>query len=330
MDDKEDYTSTNLGPDGSNDIIEFAPLAFVTIGEDHHIKYINQNGKLLLQCEATTDFRSLVHPNFVRSYETLWHQSPTVETPAYLQLLGEAGTKYVKMTAARHPDGYLYTWIADLSETRALRAELQRNRQPGRRFLHEISNTLTANIGYAELIQMLLKEGNAVTGETLASLRRYARELRDGLQKTESLVTWEKQGHKKLQSSKVTPVKRQHVLIVDDEPGVAEFLAELMRGRQHKVTAITDGIAALEYFNENFEQIDLVILDQMMPDVTGIALATEMLSRVPDLPIILCTGDEQTIADQKMGKLKIKHFVSKPIDINDLMQQVIAILEEGD
>lgn len=330
MDDNEDYTSTNRGRGGPNDVIEFAPLAFLTIGEDHRITYINQNGKLLLQCEVATSFKSLVHPNFVHNYESLWHQSPTIETPVYLQLLGEAGTKYVKMTAARHPDGYLYTWIADLSETRALRAELQRNRQPGRRFLHEISNALTANVGYAELIQVLLKEGDIVAGETLANLRRYVRELREGLQKTESLVKSEKQGHKKLQSSKVTPVNRQHVLIVDDEPGVAEFLAELMRGRQHKVTAFTDGIAALEYFDEKCAEIDLVILDQMMPDVTGIALATEMLSRIPDLPIMLCTGDEQTIADQEMGKLKIKHFVRKPIDINELMQQVIAILEEAE
>ncbi|MBD3647740.1 MAG: response regulator [Pseudomonadales bacterium] len=194
--------------------------------------------------------------------------------------------------------------------------------------MHELSNAMTASIGYTELLQVLTNDGNQLQGETLANVRRYLSELRQALHQSESILADERRGHSRLKSAKVKPVKRRHVLIVDDEPGVAAFLAELMRGRQHKATIFTDGHAALDFFHANSHEIDLAILDQMMPGITGIGLATEMLSKEPTLPVILCTGDAQVIADQQHGKLNIKHFVTKPIDINELTELVIDVLED--
>lgn len=312
-----------------DDAIKLAPVAFAIVDTDHNIVYANEYARSLLSCDEEMNFRALLHPASVNAYEALHSGRAEQIQSAHIQLLGDANTRYLQLTSTKRPDGERYLWITDHSEARALRAQLQRAKQPGKRFLHELSNLLTAGIGYTELLQMLANEGKQLQGESLANVRRYLGELREALQRADTVLSNEKRGHTKLSSAKVTPVNRRHVLIVDDEPGVAAFLAELMRGRQHKATVFTDACAALDFFHTNSASIDLVIMDQMMPGVTGIGLATEMLSKMPTLPVILCTGDQQVIADQQSGKLNIKHFVSKPIDISELTELVIDLLEDG-
>ncbi|MFT4798349.1 MAG: CheY-like chemotaxis protein, partial [Candidatus Azotimanducaceae bacterium] len=44
-------------------------------------------------------------------------------------------------------------------------------------------------------------------------------------------------------------------------------------------------------------------------------------------PIVLCTGDQMLIKEQMAGKVKIRHFLSKPIDINELTAMVSNIID---
>ena len=116
-------------------------------------------------------------------------------------------------------------------------------------------------------------------------------------------------------------------MVVDDEPSIADFLSELMRGRHYKVSAFTSSTNALEYYKQNSETVDLVILDQIMPEMNGISLATELLAFNIELPIVLCTGDHNLISAQSSGEVRIQHFISKPIDISELTQMVSAIID---
>jgi len=116
-------------------------------------------------------------------------------------------------------------------------------------------------------------------------------------------------------------------LVVDDEAQITEFLAELLRAQQYKVTAFTESTEALEYYKTNWKQVDLVIMDQIMPEMSGITLATELLAYDRSQPIVLCTGDQMLINEQTAGNLKIRHFLSKPIDINELTAMVSNIID---
>ena len=70
---------------------------------------------------------------------------------------------------------------------------------------------------------------------------------------------------------------KERILFIDDE----ELVAELGKGRLeklgYKVTAMTDGMEALKAFSTNPSQFDLVFTDQTMPEITGFALAQELL-----------------------------------------------------
>lgn len=119
---------------------------------------------------------------------------------------------------------------------------------------------------------------------------------------------------------------RRHIVIVDDESSIADFLAELMRSRHYKTTVFTSSSDAYDYLLQNDGKVDLVLLDQLMPSITGIDLATNLLSMGINIPIVLCTGDRDLIASQSKGVINIKHFVSKPIDITELMDLVGSII----
>ena len=84
-----------------------------------------------------------------------------------------------------------------------------------------------------------------------------------------------------------------------------------------------------DYRYETHQQdVDLVIMDQVMPEMSGIALATELLALNLEQPIVLCTGDQSLIQEQSAGKVRIRHFLSKPIDINELTEMVATIVDK--
>ena len=71
----------------------------------------------------------------------------------------------------------------------------------------------------------------------------------------------------------------------------------------------------------------LVITDQTMPGMTGDALARELLSIRPTLPVIICTGYSQTIDQERAKRIGIKAFVMKPILINEIAAAVRKVLD---
>ena len=74
------------------------------------------------------------------------------------------------------------------------------------------------------------------------------------------------------QRSRVAPggracARASHILVVDDEPGVADLVAEVLRGDGHTVAVVNSGLAALEYVMR--DQFDLVVTDVRMPGLDG-------------------------------------------------------------
>ena len=232
---------------------------------------------------------------------------------------------YTRVTVLSRHEDVTTLAIEDISELMALGSQLKNARQPERKFIHELSNALATTIGYTELIKMMLEEHDELSGERLVAIRRYEAEVFEGLKRADELIRARRQSASQ-QVSAAVPLQRKHVVVVDDEPQITEFLSELLRARHYKVTTFTSGIDALEFYKERHQEVDLVIMDQVMPEMSGISLATELLAIDLDQPIVLCTGDQNVIQDQSAGKLHIEHFLSKPIDINELSEMVSNIV----
>ncbi len=110
----------------------------------------------------------------------------------------------------------------------------------------------------------------------------------------------------------------ERILFIDDEDMLVEMSKMMLKQLGYDVTAFTSSVEALAAFNRQPDQFDLVITDQTMPTLTGIELATRILERRPDLPIILCTGFSELVSEEKTKSLGIRCLANKPIRMDKL------------
>jgi len=124
--------------------------------------------------------------------------------------------------------------------------------------------------------------------------------------------------------------QRAHVLFVDDEPAVVEMATAMLEGIGYLVTAFTDSSEALKIFTGNPDGFDLLITDQTMPDMTGIALAKEVMAVDPDMPVIICTGYSETMSPETAKDAGIREFILKPVTKKEMARAIRRVLERGE
>ena len=90
------------------------------------------------------------------------------------------------------------------------------------------------------------------------------------------------------------------VLVADDEQVIREFMAELLGSWGLEVAVFADGAAARDAVQADPQRYDLVITDQTMPQLTGIALARELARLRPGLPVILYTGYAEDLSPREL------------------------------
>jgi CheY-like chemotaxis protein len=93
------------------------------------------------------------------------------------------------------------------------------------------------------------------------------------------------------------------------------------------VVAKTSSLDALETFQEKPDEFDLVITDQVMPNMTGTQLARDLISIRPDIPVILCSGFPENVCLDEVERIGIKKFVMKPISREEIAKVIRAVLD---
>ena len=117
-----------------------------------------------------------------------------------------------------------------------------------------------------------------------------------------------------------------HILIVEDEEMLANFMTDLFQSHGYQVTVYTHSARAKEDFANIAADIDLVVTDQTMPEVTGSELAKHILQIKPGLPIVLCTGFSFSIDEKSAYELGITRFLQKPLNSQQLLKEVRALI----
>ena len=125
------------------------------------------------------------------------------------------------------------------------------------------------------------------------------------------------------------PRGTEHILFVDDEESLTRLTSQMLRKLGYRVTATTVSTQALEMVRESPDHFDLVITDQTMPELTGEALARELLAIKPDLPVIICTGYSNVMTAEKAASMGIRAFLMKPIVIHQLADVVRKALSRS-
>ncbi len=117
----------------------------------------------------------------------------------------------------------------------------------------------------------------------------------------------------------------ERVLVLDDEPDLAEYLGDMLLLRGYRVVVQTNSQAALRLFSEAPDGYDLVITDQTMPELTGVELVRAIRGIRADLPIILMTGYSNQINEEQASAMGLG-FVAKPIESELLISAVSELL----
>src|SRR2546426_4269984 len=119
-------------------------------------------------------------------------------------------------------------------------------------------------------------------------------------------------------------VNKTRILIVEDEPAMVEGLRDNFEYEGYDVISAGDGVAGLD--RALADDPDLVVLDVMMPRMSGLDVCKQLKARRPSLPIIMLTARGQEI-DKVVGlELGADDYVTKPFSIRELMARVKAVL----
>ncbi|MGB7921920.1 MAG: sigma-54 dependent transcriptional regulator [Pyrinomonadaceae bacterium] len=119
------------------------------------------------------------------------------------------------------------------------------------------------------------------------------------------------------------------VLIVDDEPAVADTLRELIAAWGYETEAEADGLAGLKRAGEFRPYV--VITDVMMPRLDGFGLLRQLRERHPEMAVILLTGQGSVeMALRAIQEEGAYHYFEKPIDMGKLRMVVERAVEYGE
>jgi len=126
-----------------------------------------------------------------------------------------------------------------------------------------------------------------------------------------------------LQPEDLTPLRKPTVLIVDDEPQIIDFLCLGFTYEGFAVTVARTGPEALQRLTQ--QRPDLVILDLMLPEMSGMAVAHQ-IRQGHDTAIIMLTAKDD-IEDRVAGlEIGADDYVTKPFAFKELMARVRAVL----
>ncbi|MEE9497335.1 MAG: ATP-binding protein, partial [Desulfobacterales bacterium] len=121
----------------------------------------------------------------------------------------------------------------------------------------------------------------------------------------------------------------ERILLIDDEEQIISMEQQMLENLGYQVTARTDSVEALDEFAKQPQNYDLVITDMTMPHMSGDELAQKLLDIKPDIPVILCTGFNEDITEEKALSMGIQKFVMKPVIKNDLATTIRTVLDQN-
>ncbi len=120
---------------------------------------------------------------------------------------------------------------------------------------------------------------------------------------------------------------KEKIMVVEDDPAILTGLVDLLEGEGYRVCQADDGAKALELYRR--ESPDLVLLDIMIPEMSGYDVCRTIRTGDPSTPILMLTAKGQEV-DKVVGlELGADDYIVKPFGIHELLARVRAALRRS-
>jgi CheY-like chemotaxis protein len=120
---------------------------------------------------------------------------------------------------------------------------------------------------------------------------------------------------------------REYLLLIEDEPDVADLASEMLAEEGYRVVIAHDGFEALKIYEKMGKQIGLVILDYFLPVIDGDAVFEELRSINPKVDVVLSSGFAEQTKIASMLAQGLRGFIPKPYSREKLLEQVRSTLD---
>jgi len=120
----------------------------------------------------------------------------------------------------------------------------------------------------------------------------------------------------------------ERILFVDDDPSLTALGERMLEKLGYRVKATTQSRDAIEAFSRAPHRFDIVVSDYIMPQMTGLQLASEIRKIRKDIPIIMCTGFSESVNIENFKSFGLDGFLMKPLIIKQLAHLVRKLLDE--
>jgi DNA-binding response OmpR family regulator len=111
------------------------------------------------------------------------------------------------------------------------------------------------------------------------------------------------------------------ILAIDDEPEILNIIKECLEMEGFQVLTALGAKQGIKLYEERGPEIGVVLLDYIMPDMTGDLVFDCVRQKNPDARVILLTGCEDSVA-RKMFEAGLRGFIQKPFYIDDLVNRI--------
>lgn len=118
----------------------------------------------------------------------------------------------------------------------------------------------------------------------------------------------------------------KHILIVEDEEGILQFLKQGLEEENYQISAVNNGLDGYNLFQK--EKFDLVLLDWMLPKMTGLEVCQKIRETDSKTPIIFLTAKDtvqETVEGLKTGA---NDYIKKPFSFDELVERIKVQLRD--
>jgi len=127
----------------------------------------------------------------------------------------------------------------------------------------------------------------------------------------------------------IPAIGTETILLVDDDERVREIACELISSAGYNVRTARNGAEALEKFRRYKDEIALVILDLIMPGLSGKRCLGELLKIDPEVRILVSSGYSANGPAREAIAVGARGFISKPYDAPSILRAIRTILDRG-